>query len=71
MILVGGKLDVWKARVMGVAKICKEVAEERDDLERTCSRLQNKQGKLLAENARLKAKISKLERKVARYGEDK
>jgi hypothetical protein len=31
------KLDVWKARVMGIAKICKEVAEERDDLERTCS----------------------------------
>jgi len=65
------KLDVWKARVMDVAKICKEVVEERDDLEKTCSRLQSKQGKLLAENAMLKDKISKLERKMARYGEGK
>jgi len=65
------KLDVWKARVMDVAKICKEVVEERDDLEKTCSRLQSKQGKLLAEKAMLKDKISKLERKVARYGEGK
>jgi hypothetical protein len=65
------KLDVWKARVMGVAKICKEVAEERDDLEWTCSRLQSRQGKLLTENARLKAKITELEREMARYGEGK
>lgn len=64
------KLDLWKERVMNIAKICKEVAEERDELERDSRYLKRKQGMLLAENARLKAKISRLEKKASRCTRD-
>ena len=58
------QLKLWKKRVMNIAKVCKELIEERDVLERNNVYLQNKHNKLLAENARMEEEISRLEEKI-------
>ncbi|CAL5007315.1 unnamed protein product [Urochloa decumbens] len=67
----GKKLKLWKRRVMDIAKICMEVAEERDELEKNHRYLERKNGKLLVENARMKVKISMLQDKIICLMEDK
>ena len=59
------KLELWKERAMNIVKVCKEVVEERDVLERNYVYLKNKHGKLLVENARMQVQILKLEEQIA------
>ncbi|TVU03501.1 hypothetical protein EJB05_50962, partial [Eragrostis curvula] len=64
------ELTIWKKRVMEIAKVCKEIAEERDELERNYAHLEKKRGKLLAENARMKVKLTRLKEQISYCMED-
>lgn len=61
----GQVLKLWKKRVMQIAKVCKEVVEERDELERDFTFLQNNRAKLLIENGKMKEKMTRLKNKVS------
>ncbi|CAL4987927.1 unnamed protein product [Urochloa decumbens] len=57
-------LKLWKKRVMDIAKICKEVVKERDVLEKNYTYLKKKHSKLLTDNARMVARISRMEENI-------
>ncbi|CAL4969598.1 unnamed protein product [Urochloa decumbens] len=61
----GQDLKLWKKRVMQIAKICKKVAEERDELEREFTFLQNNRARLLIENGKMEEKIARLKKKLS------
>ncbi|CAO2146838.1 unnamed protein product [Urochloa humidicola] len=61
----GQDLKLWKKRVMEIAKICKKVAEERDELERDFTFLQNNRARLLIENGKMEEKIARLKEKIS------
>ncbi|KAG2632503.1 uncharacterized protein LOC120658729 [Panicum virgatum] len=61
----GKVLKLWKKRAMEIAKICKEVVEERDELERDFTFLQNNRARLLIENGKMKGKMTRLKKKVS------
>ncbi|KAL6598803.1 hypothetical protein ACP70R_046063 [Stipagrostis hirtigluma subsp. patula] len=54
-------LKTWKRRVMEIAKACKEVVEERDELERNFAHQQKLCAKLLAENDKMKEEMRRLQ----------
>ncbi|TVU46206.1 hypothetical protein EJB05_05726, partial [Eragrostis curvula] len=58
------ELTIWKK------KVCKEIAEERDEFERNYAHLEKKRGKLLAENARMKVKLTRLKEQISYCMED-
>ncbi|CAO2206263.1 unnamed protein product [Urochloa humidicola] len=61
----GQDLKLWKKRVMEIAKTCKKVAEERDELERDFTFLQNNRARLLIENGKMEEKITRLKKKIS------
>uniref|UniRef100_K3ZN12 Uncharacterized protein n=1 Tax=Setaria italica TaxID=4555 RepID=K3ZN12_SETIT len=58
-------LELWKKRVMEFAKACKEVAEERDELERDFTFLKNNHARFLIENVKMKEKMTRLKKKIS------
>jgi hypothetical protein len=58
-------LELWKKRVLEIAKACKEVAEERDELERDFTFVKNSHARLLIENVKMKEKMTRLKKKIS------
>jgi len=58
----GKVLKLWKKRAMEIEKICKEVVEERDELERDFTFLQNNRARLIIQNGKMKGKMTRLKK---------